>query len=140
MSILITEADYDTIRKAIDITVDENMLPGDVIALPIYEAAAIRKILERDPAAESRTGTALARVKSAAVLFCAALLAPAMTGKMVSSLSVQTRDLNYTRPPYDGVKRAAELLAMAEVELAEVVTPEDELYSVVTLDRTDAYS
>lgn len=135
--ILITEADYDTIRKAIDITVDENMLPDDVIALPIYQGAAIRQVLYRDSSAESLTGTALERVQSAAFLFCAALIAPAMTGKMVNSLAIQTRDLNFSRPPYNGIKRAEELLAMAEGELdaAFVATGPDALVAgVLTYD------
>lgn len=131
--ILITEADYDAIRKAIDITVDENMLPGDTIALPIYAPTAIRQVLDRDPTAESRTGTELNRVQNAAILFCAALIAPAMTGKMVNSLSTSTRDLNFSRPPYNGEKRAAELRGLAEAEIAEVLTPADETYAMPTM-------
>lgn len=129
MTALITEADYQTIRQAIDITIDENMLPGDVIALPIYEAAAIRQVIDRHPTAESETGDNLKRVKNAAALFCAALIAPAMTGKMVNSLSTSTRDLNFSRPPYNGEKRAAELRGLAEAEIAEVLEPADETHA-----------
>lgn len=133
MTALITEADYDTIRKAIDLTVDENMLPGDVIALPIYEASAIRQVVDRHPTAESETGNNLKRVMNAAALFCAALIAPAMTGKMVNSLSTSTRDLNFSRPPYNGEKRAAELRGLAEAEIAEVLEPADETHARPTM-------
>lgn len=133
MTALITEADYDTIRKAIDITIGTNELSDDTIALPIYQAAAIRQVLERDPVAEARTGTELARVRNAAILFCAALLAPALTGTMVNSLSVQTRDLNFSRPPFNGEKRAEQLRALAEAEIAEVLTPADETHARPTM-------
>lgn len=125
MAELITAADYDTIRKVIDTTINDKMLPGDVIGLSIYEAAAIQDVLQRDPDAATRTDEALNRVRRAAVYFCAARLAPSLTGIMLSSLSVQARDLSYSRPPFDGRKRALELLALAEAEIAEVLTPDE---------------
>lgn len=133
LTTLITESDYDTIRAAIDITIDANMLPDDTIALPIYAAAAVRQVIDRDEGALAREDEELERVKNAAVLFCAALIAPAMTGKMVNSLSIQTRDLNFSRPPYNGEKRAAELRVLAEAEIAEVLTPAEETHGRPTM-------
>lgn len=130
---LLTQADYETVRKAIDSSLSISDLPDETIALPIYEAAAIRDVLDRDPTAASRTGNELRRVRDAAIFFCAARLAIPITGKMVINLSVQNRDLSWSRPAYDGAKRKADLLALAEAELAEVLTPSDETAEMPTM-------
>lgn len=133
MTDLITPSDYKAIREAIDISIDPAKLKDDTIGLPIYRDAAIRDVLDRDPLAASRTGEEFVRVSTAAVFFCAARLAPSMNGTMFTSLSIQTRDMNISRPPFDGAKRAVELRAMAEAEIAEVLTPAEETHGRPTM-------
>lgn len=114
---------YPAIRAALDTELDTTKLPDSVIALDIYSNAADQDVYERDPDADTRTGEAANRIKRAAVYFCAARLCPVVV--RITSLSVQTRDLNYSRPVFDPAVRAAELRAMAEEEINQILTPSD---------------
>lgn len=118
---LLTSEHYGQIRAALDVELTEQDLPDDVIGMSIYLEAANADVLNRDPDAETRTGDDRARVVRAAIYFCAARLAPAIV--RVTSLSVVTRDLSYQRATFDPMQRAADLRALAEKELSELLTP-----------------
>ncbi len=118
---ILTSADYPAIRAALDTSLTDKLLPDDTIAMDIYAPAADQDVLDRDPDAETRTGTEAERVQRAAVYFCAARLAPAVI--RITSLSVQTRDISYQRPQFEPEERAEALRALAEAELAAVLTP-----------------
>jgi hypothetical protein len=118
---ILTSAEYPAIRAALDTELNTTNLPDSIIALDIYSNAADQDVLQLDPLAASRTGEAANRVKRAAIYFCAARLCPAIV--RITSLSVQTRDLNYSRPVFDPAERAAELRAMAQAEINEILTP-----------------
>lgn len=119
---LLDEGDYDAVRASLDSNLTPANLTNKQIGLPIFRDKAIQMVLDRDPLAETRTGDELARVKRAAVYFCAALLCPVVV--RVTSLSIQTRDMNYSRPAFDAEKRAQELNGMAEAEIVEVLEPD----------------
>lgn len=115
---ILTSDDYEAIRKALDTELTDKNLPNSIIGLDIYAGAADQDVLDVYPEAESDAANA-ARITRAAVLFCAARLAPAVV--RLTSLTVSTRDLSYQRPAWDPEKRAAELRALAEEELAEIL-------------------
>jgi hypothetical protein len=116
---LITAAVYSDIRAAIDISLDDTVLPDSIIALDLYAGAAEREVLSRDADALTRTGADLARVTTAAVLFAAARLAPAIP----NITAEESDDVRYTRQAVDWAKRAADLRALAEIELQAVLAP-----------------
>lgn len=121
---ILTSDDYPAIRAALDVSLDSSNLPDSLIALDIYSNHADQLVYERDPDADDRTGEDANRIKRAAVYFCAALLAPVVV--RITSLSVQTRDVSYSRPVFDPEQRAADLRAMAEAEIDEILTPDEE--------------
>ena len=73
---LLTVADYPAIRAALDTSLDADVLPDAVIALPIYHAAAEREVLARVPTVP--TEEALEQQRLAAIYLCAARLALAL--------------------------------------------------------------
>lgn len=119
---LITAAVYGDIRAAIDISLDETVLPDSIISRDIYAGAAEREVLARDPDALSRSGADRARVTAAAVLFTAARLAPAVPN--ITS-ETQPGQSAYTRQAVDWTKRAADLRSLAEIELQAVLAPSE---------------
>lgn len=122
MSIL-SSTEYPAIRAALDTELDSNSLPDATIALNIYQAAADQDVIDRDPDAESRTGTEAARILRAAIYFCAARLTSAVI--RITSLSIQARDMNFSKQTFKPEEKAAELRKLAEIELGEVLTPTD---------------
>lgn len=121
---ILSSTDYPAIRAALDVNLDSSNLPDDVIALDIYSNHADQLVYERDEDADDRTGEDANRIKRAAIYFCAALLAPVVV--RITSLAVQTRDVSFNRPVFDPVQRAADLRAMAEAEIDEVLTPTED--------------
>jgi len=114
---LLTISDYPAVRAALDISLTSAALPDAIIELDLYAGAATRAIRARDPIAESRTGDDLARVQLAAVLWCAALLVPALP-----QIASETHgDDTYRRQTSDPLVFATELRGRAEAELAAVL-------------------
>lgn len=76
MAVVLTSADYPSIRQAIDIRLDEIDIPDTTIALDIYAGFAVRRVVGRlpNPYDVSLDPT----VKTACIFSCAALLIPAM--------------------------------------------------------------
>jgi len=133
---ILSSTDYPSIRAALDVDLDSSNLPDSTIALDIYSGAADQLVYNRDPSADSRTGDDADRIKRAAIYFCAALLAPVVV--RITSLAVQTRDVSYSRPVFDPAERAAELRALAEAEIDEVLTPTEEAPGRPTMFDTAA--
>lgn len=119
---ILSTTEYPAIRAALDLNLTSNDLPDATIGLNIYKLAAEQDVLDLDPDAETRIGTDGERVLRAAIYFCAARLAPVVV--QIASISIQTRDLNYSSPPFDPIKRAAELREMANDEIDEVLGTE----------------
>lgn len=116
---ILSSDEYPEIRAALDADLNANDLPDSIIAMTIYKDAADQDVLERDPDAATRTGEDANRVKRAAIYFCAARLAPVVV--RLTSLSVTTRDMSYSRATFDPEERAAQLRNMAEEQLALVL-------------------
>lgn len=114
---LLTPADYPAIRAALDVSLTPAVLPDAVIEMPIFLGAAEMEVAARDPAAGTREGDALQRLKNAVIYFAAANLAP------VVPIYLRERLLSYEyqRPAVDWNARAADLRAQAEAELVAVL-------------------
>lgn len=120
---ILSPADYPAIRAALDVSLNAQQLPDATIEQDIFVGAAEAELLKRVPDAASRTGDDLKRVKRALVWLTAALLAPSVV--RITSLSVQTRDLSYSRQTFDPDEKAAELRSRAESEIAMLLTPNE---------------
>ena len=118
--------EHAAVRAAIDISLDSATLSDDVIQLEIFQGAAEADLLQRDPDAATRTGEEAARIRRALVLLTAAKIAPALPAYTSETLGAY----KYSRPEWDGTKRAAELKALAERELAVLL--EDDGYPLAT--------
>ncbi|MGH2352480.1 MAG: hypothetical protein ACRDJN_12800 [Chloroflexota bacterium] len=110
---LLTSADYPAVRSAIDVDLTAEQVPDTILAQPVYHAAAEAAVLRRVPEAEALTGTQLQQASRAAILFCAALLAPAVPALSQESFA----DVSYRLAAVDMSRQAARLLARAEEEL-----------------------
>ncbi len=128
---ILSAADYPAIRAALDVSLNAQLLPDATIGQDIFVGAAEAELLRRVPDAASRTGDDLKRVKRALVWLTAALLAPSVV--RITSLSVQTRDLSYSRQTFDPDEKAAELRSRAESEIAMLLTPGEATPSLPTV-------
>lgn len=120
---ILSSTDYPAIRAALDVGLNVQQLPDAIIGEDIFVGAAEAELLRRVPDAASRTGDDLKRVSRALVWLTAALLAPSVV--RITSLSVQTRDLSYSRQTFDPEKKAAELRGRAEAEIVMLLTPSE---------------
>lgn len=75
---ILSSSEYPSIRAALDISLDSDMLPDATLALGIYSGAADAWVITQDSSAEGRTGDDAARILRAAIYYCAYLLAPAL--------------------------------------------------------------
>ena len=116
---LLSSADWPAVRAALDITLDANALPDATIALDIYSGRAMREVEARIEGATALTGDDELKVTAAAVLLTAAKIAPAMPALTRG----KAQYLEYQREGMDWSKRSAELRAMAESEIAELLEP-----------------
>ena len=92
--------------------------------MDIYRLAAIADVVKRYPAAQTETDSAIVvRLNRAAILYCAARLAPAVV--KLTSVSVQTRDASYSKQAFDPTKRAAELRSLADQEIDSLLTADE---------------
>ncbi len=130
---ILTALDYPAIRAALDVQLTAQSLPDATIAQSIFQGAAEAEVIKRVPTAENKTGDDLARVKRAAVWLTAAYLAHSVV--RLTSLSVQTRDLSYSRQTFDPEEKAAELRARAEREFGMLLAP-----SAVTPSRPTMFT
>lgn len=112
MPLLLSSANFDEVRAAIDVSLDSDMLPDDVISLGIFQLAAEHEVLRREPTAASTDPHAV----RAAILLTAARLAPRIPQYVVTAFD----DIRLQRAPADWSRLAAELRQQAEVELAAI--------------------
>ena len=110
---LLSAADWEAVRAALDPEMSSDDLPDRIIEQPIYAVAAELELLARDPIAASRTGTAKAHIRNAGILLTASRIAPALIAITQQTLGSYTFSLS----PTDWTKRAALLRVSAEREL-----------------------
>jgi siderophore synthetase component len=115
---LLTPSDYAAVRAALDISLTEAVLPDSVIELDVYLGAAEREVRAAVPDAESQVGENLERCRAAAILICAANLAPAIPRLQSERLA----DYTYQAQSVDWAKLAAALKERAKNELMAVTT------------------
>jgi hypothetical protein len=112
-------ADFDSVRRAIEPTLTATKLPDAVIADPLYADAAEDWVLLQYPAASTATGADLDRVKRAAALYAASLLAPIVP----RILRERVTDYEYQLAAVDWDARASVLLGRAREELTPLLAP-----------------
>lgn len=117
---LLTSANWPEVRAALDVSLTTRQVPDAVIAYDLYSGRAMRRVVEQVPTAESMTGDNLQRCKNAAIFYTAAYLAPAIPNITRKSIGGGDTEMAYD---IDWEARAANLLAAAAAELAEVLTP-----------------
>ncbi len=122
---ILTADDWKSVRAALDVDLDETGLPNKTIALDIFSGAAQREVRRRVDDAENKTGDDLLRVSEAAVLLTAARLASSTIRP--TSITVQTRDMNYSRPAWKSKEKSAELRQMASEAIDDLNKPDDVL-------------
>jgi hypothetical protein len=118
---ILSSSDYPAIREALDVGLNAQTLPDATIARDIFLGAAEADLLRRVPTAASMTGSDLARVKRALVWLTAAYLAHSVV--RITSMSIQTRDLSYSRQSFDPDEKARELRSRAEGEIGMLLEP-----------------
>lgn len=126
---LIDASHYPAVRAAIDISLDDKMLPDSIISLQIYRGSAETEVLDKDPNAATRTGDEQTHIQNATIYLTAARLAPAVP-QLVDARDDQ---VSWKRKEADWDARADELRALAEAELNEVLQPAAEAPSRPTV-------
>lgn len=119
---ILSSDQYGLIRQAIDTSLTADDLPLSVISAPIYMDAAEAEVQRRDPAWASRSGAAQLALQRAVIFLTAAYLAPALPALRSEAYPEGYR---YERQGVDYAARAAELRALADAEVASIVTPEE---------------
>ncbi len=123
---LLTSSDYPEIRALIDAQLTANDLRDSVIGADVHLGQSEREIVARVSNAQALVdaeGQDGDRVKYAAKCLTAASLVPVAV--RLTSLTVQARDMAYSRQAFDPVKRAAELRAMAEATIDQLLADSD---------------
>ncbi len=118
---ILTSVDYPAIRAALDTELTAQQLTDAAIEQDIFLGAAEAQLLARVPTAASMTGEDGKRVKRALIWLTAAMLAHSVV--RVTTMSIQTRDMSYSRQTFDPDEKAAELRRRAEVEIGALLEP-----------------
>jgi len=119
MATFLAPGDYPSIRAALDISIDEVVLPDNVIGLSMYIDGADEEVKRRVPDYASKGSTDQQRMKNAAVYLCAARIAPSIPD-IIRERRGQFQE--YQREPVDWSARAEALRVEASKELSLVVT------------------
>ena len=129
---ILTSTEYPAVLAALDTKLTDAHIPDTLLDQTIYKDAAIQDVTDVYPAAASETDADnQTKITRAAIYFCAARLAPAAV--RITSINVNTRDMSFSRKVFDPAERAAELRAMAQDELADILTPSDETPNMPTM-------
>ena len=78
LSPFLTDDELDSVRRAIDVDLDADVLPNEIIKDRVYLGRAAQKILSMDPLAESRIGVQEDAIILAMIFQTAAYLVPAL--------------------------------------------------------------
>lgn len=129
---ILEENEYEVIRRAILTDLTKADLPDAIIGQLPYGPRAIRWLVSKvsDAATQISTGRASGAsaaeqeiagvLTTAAVLYCASLLCPAVS--RTTSITATAGDTAIVRPAFNTEKRAAELMGMAEEVIEEFLT------------------
>lgn len=108
--------DYSAVRWALDIHLDENVIPDEVIQSPFVEADAIAEVMARDPNADDYLAgtTNYDRVSRALIFLAAARLA--LAWRPTEEETHASGDLRFRMTRYDPEAKAAQLRGLAEAQ------------------------
>ena len=113
---------YDSVRRAIDLTLTRDEVPDEVIGDYLYAPAAEAEVLARDALATTYSETAdpveWAAVRRAAIYLTAALLVPAIP--RLASETWADGDARVQWEKWDLAAKAAELRARASAALDSI--------------------
>lgn len=136
MGDILDSDDYPEIRAAIDVGIGRNDLTDEVIGQSIFLDAGEKDVLLADPLALTRLGDDAERIRRAAIYFVAARLAGSVV--RITSTSIQTRDLNYSRRTFDPDEKERELRARAHEQLSAILEPQSKTSASFTMFSTAA--
>lgn len=124
MTTLLTVQTYPSIRAALGVLVDSNLLPDTIIQMDLYAGRAQSWLESKDPLWATRTGADHQHLVNAVVLRCAGLLASVMPSLTAEAFA---GEYNYSAQPVDWTARAAALMADAEDEVQQVIAAEEDV-------------
>lgn len=117
MAIEIIAEDCESVRKAIDIRLDDVTLPNETILLPIYTETAVEWITDHFTTDNPLPEDQESKAKKAAIFYLASLLCPAI--KQVSGEKIAGGERTYK--PFDSKAKAEELEARATGIIGKVI-------------------
>lgn len=121
-NVILTDQDYESVRQAIDTTLDDVSLPDDTIALSIFQGRAELECMEQDPAWNTRTGAALQHLRNAAILFTAAYI---VTSLSRNDSEVFGQRYQFKRTLLSASVLASSLQAQAQSEMDAILLTAD---------------
>jgi hypothetical protein len=124
---LLGQAQFRDVRAAIapDLVDDQGVLPDEVIGSDVYAGSAVREVLAIDPLAGTRAGDEFRRVQTAAILFCAARLAPRVadvTRETIGPYSIGSQPRDFAALADELRYQGLRLLAMNAPTVSPVAT------------------
>lgn len=125
--LIIDEADFPSIRAAVDVNLDIVSLPDEVIGLPIFAPAADLWVQGQDANWATRTGPEEEHLVNAAIYKAAALI-------LISRPDVIRREVADMRTHWQPMaleKRIAQLEALAGSEIGFAIGDENARHPVV---------
>ena len=139
---LLGTAQYREVRAAIapDLADDIGAIPDDVIAQDVYAGSAVREVASLDPLLGTRVDDEFRRVQSAAVLLCAARLAPRVAEiirENIGTYGVTMAQRDFAKIGENCRYEAYRLLGMNQPEVDPASTYRPTAFAVFTRRRGD---
>lgn len=129
---LLTPAEFEAVRQALDTSLDDETLPDATIALDIYQHVGEARVYALVPTADAIVDTN-PRIRIAAIFYVAAELAPVIP----HILREDYGQYSYQLDKKDWTKQAADLRRKADEQIAAVIgdpiETEDLMPAVFTL-------
>ena len=113
----ITRADYEAIRKRIDHTLDDTMLPDATIALDTYSGKAEDDVVAQLENPDGLTAAERLKVKRSCISRCAAELVPAVR----STVRRSAGDIQGEFEKREWIELQQRLFAAADAEISNLV-------------------
>jgi hypothetical protein len=113
---LLTPADFQAVRQALDTSFDEEVLPDETVSLDIYQIVGESYVFAAIPTADTLVNSD-PRIKIAAVFYVAAELAPVVPHIVRENYG----QYSYQLADRDWSKLQAELRRKAELQIAAVI-------------------
>lgn len=134
---LITADLAPRVRLSLDTSLNEAMLPGELIKDYLWTSGVEAEVKRRDPNWSTYTdpGDEIERLRVACAFLVAAVIAPAVP----AIISNQLGDERWQRVPFDAVKRAGELRGLADSAIALNVEPDGLVAPMTQFDVAHGY-